>query len=70
LLSKLQNVTTVSRSTTKSQEKDANIFSKITYYDQNKENDFKEEMLIPVRSLTILPRLFQLISVKLNFRKK
>jgi hypothetical protein len=45
LLSKLQNVTTVSRSTTKSQEKDANIFSKITYYDQNKENDFKEEML-------------------------
>jgi hypothetical protein len=29
----------------KSQEKDPNIFSKISYYDQNKENDFKEEML-------------------------
>jgi hypothetical protein len=44
LVSKLQT-TSGSRSTTKSQEKDANIFSKITYYDQNKENDFKEEML-------------------------
>ncbi len=41
----MQNPTAASRSTTKSQEKEANIFSKISYYDQNKENDFKEEML-------------------------
>jgi hypothetical protein len=44
-MSKGHNPNAVSRSTTKSQEKEANIFSKITYYDQNKENDFKEEML-------------------------
>ena len=45
LMSKVQNPNAVSRSTTKSQEKQSNIISKITYYDQNKENDFKEEML-------------------------
>lgn len=41
-MSKLQNnAGGVSRTTNKSQEKESNIFSKITYYDQNKENDFK-----------------------------
>ena len=44
-MSKVQNSGSGSRSTNKSQEKESNIFSKITYYDQNKENDFKEEML-------------------------
>ena len=32
-------------SDSKSYEKDSTLFSKISYYDQNKENDFKDEML-------------------------
>ena len=44
LLAKLQS-TSDSYHDKKSYEKDPNLLSKISYYDHNKENDFKDEML-------------------------